>query len=262
MSMPLVGPIPILGLGTWDLRGKECEHAVKEALKLGYTHIDTAIVYENHASIAKGIAGFDRSKLFITSKIFGDDIHPENVQSACEGILNELKTHYLDLLLIHWPDKIVQMEKTLEQMVILRNRGLIQNLGVSNFAIKHLKKLESYKFPILNNQVELHPYLQQDELQKYCAEHHISVTAYRPIRQVWRDPVLKRIGDAHGKSTSQVALRWFVQKGIVAIPKATSQEHLKENIEIFDFELSPQEMQAIHSLDRNERSLNPSWGDF
>lgn len=258
VKIPFIGPMPALGLGTWRLTGAECGKSVKMALELGYRHIDTADVYANHAEIGRAILGVPREELFLVSKIIYDDLHPERVHEACKRILKELKTPYLDLLLIHWPSSQIPPEKTLEQMVKLQNEKLILHLGVSNFTVPQLQKLETHQFPILTNQVEIHPYLQEWELAKYCQRKKIILTAYRPIQRgdVAGEAVLQKMGEAHRKTAVQVVLRWLFQRGIVSIPKATSREHLMENMGFFDFSLNTQEMDLISQMDVGKRFGN------
>jgi 2,5-diketo-D-gluconate reductase B len=254
-SFPNIGPMPAIGLGTWKLSGSECTQSIRDALELGYRHIDTADMYQNHAAIAKGIKGFPREQLYIVSKIVEESLDPVNVASTCERLLKELETHYLDLLLIHWPSTSIPAQQTLNEMLKLKNRGLIRDIGVSNFMLPDLQEIENQHFPILANQIELHPYLQENELVKYCQKHKIIVVAYRPIQraEVNQEILLQKLGNKYGKTPVQITLRWLFQRNIVSIPKATSKEHLKENLEIFDFSLSNDEMKAIRALHINKR---------
>jgi 2,5-diketo-D-gluconate reductase B len=253
--IPTIGPMPALGLGTWRLSGPACTQSVKLALDLGYRHIDTAQVYHNHEAIAEGIQGFPREQLYLVSKIIEDDLRPNRVLAACERCLSELKTPYLDLLLIHWPSDTIPSEETLASMVLLKERGLVKNIGVSNYMISHLQPLENHHFPILANQIEMHPYLQEDQLVRYCQQHNIIVVAYRPIQraEVMKERMLQEYGEKYQKTPIQITLRWLFQKNVVSIPKATSLEHLKANLEIFDFSLSDKEMKSIANLNINQR---------
>ncbi len=255
IQVPKIGVMPALGIGTWRLSGRECEQSIKWALELGYRHIDTAAVYANHEAIAPAIKGFPREELFVVSKIIYEDLHHNNVQQACERILKELGTPYLDVLLIHWPSAEVAPETTLAAMMKLKEKQLIRHLGVSNFMIADLEKLEKKHFPILTNQIELHPYLQEESLTQYCQQNGMIVTAYRPIQkgEVDREPLLQTIGAKYKKTPVQVTLRWLFQRNIVSIPKASSKEHLLENISIFDFVLTQEEMQAIAQLEAGRR---------
>jgi 2,5-diketo-D-gluconate reductase B len=254
-TTPYIGPIPAVGLGTWHLTGSQCTNSVKTALELGYRHIDTADYYKNHAAIAEGIRGFPRGELFLVSKIAESDLAPSRVAAACERFLDELKTPYLNLLLIHWPSDTIAAEQTIEEMVKLKTRGLIHHVGVSNFMLSDLHAIERYHFPLLTNQIELHPYLQEENLVNYCEQKGIITVAYRPIQraEVKKEPLLIELGKKHNKSAIQITLRWLFQRKIVSIPKATSQQHLKENLEIFDFALSDDEIQKIKTLEANRR---------
>lgn len=254
-TIPNIGNMPAIGLGTWKLSGSECAKTVKLALELGYRHIDTAQVYNNHSAIGEAIGGFPREELYIVSKIIGNDLEPSRVKAACERCLSELSTPYLDLILIHWPSKTVAAEETLAAMVRLKERELVREIGVSNFMVADLQQIEAHQFPIFANQIELHPYLQENELVEYCQKRHIAVVAYRPIQkaEVNEEPILQKLGELYKKSPVQIALRWLYQRGIVSIPKASSRGHLIENLEIFDFSLAEKEMKEIAAIDANRR---------
>lgn len=253
--IPTIGPIPAVGLGTWRLTGTECTQSIITALEIGYRHIDTADVYNNHEAIGAAIEGFAREELFIVSKIIEENLQPERVAPACERILHELKTPYLDMLLIHWPSKKIPAEQTLAEMVKLKEKGLIQHVGVSNFMLEDLHLIDLNHVPVLANQIELHPYLQEIELVNYCQKHSVIPVAYRPIQraEVAKEPILQELAEKHGKSPVQITLRWIFQRNIVSIPKATSREHLKENLEIFDFTLSNEDMKKIAKLESGKR---------
>ncbi len=259
--------IPALGLGTWKLRGKECVKAVKEALKLGYAHIDTATIYGNEGEIGLALkeSGVRRSGIFLTSKAWIDNLHYDGVLDACRKSLEDLRTDYLDLYLIHWPSREFPMEGTLDAMKRLADEGMARSIGVSNFTISHLKEaLKVSRVPIAVNQVEYHPYLNQVGLLEFCRGKRIIITAYSPLARgaILKDRVLSRIAGAHGKTIAQVSLRWLLQKGMAVIPKASSPEHLKENMDVFGWELSPQEMGEIDSIKKEKRMVNPYSGDF
>jgi diketogulonate reductase-like aldo/keto reductase len=257
--------IPALGLGTWQLTGSKCENAVKIALELGYNHIDTAEAYGNQKEIGKAINGFGRKKLFITSKIWNDNLHFQGTINSCDKILKELGTDYLDLLLIHWPVKKIPFEETFRAFEELEKSGKAKSFGVSNFTIRHLEEaLPKAKISIVNNQCEFHPYLFQKELLEYCNQHKIIFTAYSPLgrKEILDDKLIKEIAEKYSKTAAQVCLRWIFEKGIVVIPKASSEEHLKENMEIFGWELSKEDSQKIDSIQKNRRIINPFFGDF
>jgi 2,5-diketo-D-gluconate reductase B len=251
--------IPLIGLGTYDLRGVECTKVVREALELGYRHFDTAYVYENHRALGKGIKGFDRDKLFLTSKITLEQVHPKKIsastEKACNAALKEIGTDYLDLYLIHWPDPpelIVDVFKAMETLV---SSGKVRHAGVSNFTIHHLQDLSREGCLPFANQVEFHPYLYQKALLNYCRLHNIELVAYRPFGKgkLLTEPLLKKIGLKHGKTSAQVILRWLMEHQIPTIPKASSVHHLKENFDIFDFKLSSDEIQQLNQLHHNQR---------
>ena len=261
--------MPLLGLGTWQLKGKTCEQAVREALKLGYTHIDTAEFYGNEEEIGKAIAGEDRSRLFITSKVAPHHLSHKGVLKACDRSLRKLGTDYLDLYLIHWPRRKRHTTEVLSAFKKLHDEGKIRSFGVSNFTINHLKDIkrimEELGVPISVNQVEYHPGLDQKELLRYCEEQGIALTAYSPIARgkATKSETLGLIGKEHGKSAAQVALRWLVQKGIVVIPKASSKEHVEQNMAIFDFKLKEEEMASIDAMGGDQRLIDPPLiGDF
>ena len=261
--------LPQLGLGTWQLSGKTCQQQVKDALLLGYTHIDTAEWYGNEAEIGAAIKGVDRSTLFITSKVAPHHLSHDGIIKSCERSLQKLGTDYLDLYLIHWPRKKRHTKDVLRAFKELFDQGKIKSFGVSNFTIHHLQDIkpimEDLGVPISVNQVEYHPGLNQQALLNYCSEEGITLTAYSPIARgrAVKNDALEMIGQQHDKSAAQVALRWLVQKGIVIIPKTSSKEHAAENMAIFDFTLSKEEMEQIDALGSKERLINPPLiGDF
>jgi diketogulonate reductase-like aldo/keto reductase len=260
--------LPLLGLGTYELRGHECTEIVKKALEIGYRHIDTSIDYENQEAIKKAIKGFDRKQLFITSKFELEMIDkkkiPASVEETCDLALKQLGTDYLDLYLIHWPDNEMPMVEVFKAMELLVKKGKIKKAGVSNFTIHHLENLLNDGHKPAANQVEFHPYLYQKELWEYCKSEGIQLIAYRPFGKgaILKDPVLKKIGSVHGKNSGQVILRWFFQKEIPTIPKASSEKHLAENFNIMDFELSQDEMHEIDKLNQNKRFCDTEDSEF
>jgi len=253
--------IPILGLGTWRLSGDETINVVKKALKIGYNHIDTAEMYGNEKEIGEAIKDVDRTKLFLTSKVWYDNLHYQDVISACNGSLKKLGTNYLDLYLIHWPNPSIDMKETFQALKELYSEGTVKAVGVSNFTIKNLKLAldvcQSISLPITVNQVEFHPFLYQEVLLDFCRENHIYLTAYRPIAKglVNDNLIIRQIAQKYQKSPAQITIRWLTQQNIITIPKASSEEHLKENINIFDFELEKSDIEKMKQVNQDNRMV-------
>jgi len=258
------GEMPLIGLGTYQLVGGLCRKVIEMALDIGYRHIDTAIDYGNHAEIAKGIKGFDRTKLFITSKFFLDLTDESAVDEICAKALNELKIDYLDLMLIHWPDRSKPMDKILAALAKVVQTGKIRSYGVSNFTEHHLEDMYNAGLKVPYNQVEFHPFLYQKHLLDFCRKNGTQLVSYRPLGkgQLVKEFVFAEIGDKYGKTPAQVILRWVIQQGIPVIPKASSEKHLRENFNIFDFELTEAEVLKINGLNQNIRYCNTDWSEF
>jgi len=257
--------IPEIGLGTFGLIGKSGEQVIKLALNLGYRHIDTAQDYKNEREVGNAIkqSHIKRDELYVTTKIDRNNLEPEKLLKTAEQSLLDLDIPYVDLLLIHWPNPNVEIEKTIEAMLTFRDQGKALNIGVSNFPMKLLKEInEDLAAPIFCNQVEYHPLLGQFDLLDYAADEDLLVTAYSPLGQgkLINHPLLKEIGNKYGKSASQISLRWLVeQEQVVAIPKASSKEHLEANLDIYDFVLEDDDFYAIDDLDKSTRIINPDF---
>jgi diketogulonate reductase-like aldo/keto reductase len=259
--------IPALGLGTSGLRGDRCTEVVKKALKLGYRHLDTADMYGNHQAIAKAIneSDVERDQLFITSKIQSEDLEAEQLKKTADRLLAELDIKYFDLLLIHWPSPEVPIEESLKAMKELKEEGKAINIGVSNFTIPLLKEaLKFYPDLITVNQVEFHPTLYQKDLLDFTFKNDIILTAYSPLAQgeVFKNSVLKSLGEKYDKTPAQLALRWLIEKNIVVIPKASSEAHLKNNLAIFDWDFPIDAAREMELLDQNNRLINPGYPNF
>ena len=251
--------VPALGFGTWNLSGATCRRMVDHALGLGYRHIDTATIYGNEVEVGQGIrdSGVPRGDIFLTTKVWSSSLAADAVKASAEESLRALGTDYVDLLLIHWPNPSVPLAETLGALADVRARGLTRRIGVSNFPVVLMEEtVETLGADILANQVEYHPYLSQNRVLAYCRAHGITLTAYSPVARgrVNTDPVLADIGARHGKTPAQVALRWLIEQDNVSIiPKAAKPEHARDNLDIFDFELSAGDRAAIDALPKNVR---------
>lgn len=257
--------IPQLGLGTWQLTGRTCTEAVKKALALGYAHIDTAEIYGNQKEIGMAISGVNRNKLFITSKVWRDNLGYDDALESAERTLKELGISYLDLLLIHWPNKSIPVKETMKALAELVEEGNVMSIGVSNFTIRHLKEaLQVSQVPISVNQVEFHPYLYQRELLEFCRKNGIVLTAYSPLGQghVLRDKTVHEIAVKNKTTPAQVCIAWAMQKGATAIPKSSSEAHLKENLDAIEVKLPDDEIRKLDSFHVTKRIVNPGFAEF
>jgi diketogulonate reductase-like aldo/keto reductase len=250
--------MPVLGLGTWKLSGREGAEAIGKALEMGYNHIDTADRYGNHDAVARAIRGHDRSGLFITTKVWKDQLRRGDVVRACGRFLRELGTGYIDLLLVHWPNPEVPIGGTMEAMQELREKGSVRSIGVSNFTEGLLEEALDTGAEVSVNQVEFHPHLHQKGLLGFCRKRGVAVTAYSPLArgEVLKDGTIRSIAAKHGKTPAQVALRWVMQKGAIAIPKASSGEHIRQNMGALGWELDAGDVRAIDGLNRDRRMVD------
>lgn len=257
--------VPALGLGTWQIEGKTCKKAVENALNIGYTHIDTAQAYGNDEYVGQGIqdSEVDREDIWLTTKLWRNNLNKDDLKESVEKSLEKLQTDYVDLLLIHWPFKDINLEVVLTEMNELVDEGKVNNIGVSNFNTDQMEEaIDLSDKPIFTNQVECHPFLNQDAVLEKCREHDMMLTAYSPLARgdVIGNETLKAIGEKYGKSEAQVALRWLIQQeDVSAIPKASTPEHQEANLQIFDFELDSNEMEEISKLHRGDRKVNPGF---
>ena len=254
--------VPKLGFGTWEIEGRDCEEAVSDALEIGYRHVDTAQAYGNEAEVGRAIAasGIPRQELWLTTKLWRDEY--ERVRASAEESRERLQVSGVDLLLLHWPNDAVPLDQTLMTLPELREDGLIKHFGVSNFPAGMLRDALALA-PVFTDQVEFHPFLGQDALLELAVEKDFMVTAYSPLARgrVLEDDTLREIGEAHGKTAGQVALRWLLDTpNVSTIPKASSHERRVENFEVFDFELTEEERGRIDALPKDERVIDPSFG--
>ena len=254
--------IPQLGFGVFQIEPKDTVEAVSTAFQVGYRHIDTAEMYGNEKEVGEAVAksGLDRAEVFVTSKLANDAHRPDDARRAFDASLEALGFDYLDLFLIHWPlptrydGDFVSTWQTLEEFY---REGRARSIGVSNFQPHHLRRLhEATEITPAVDQIEVHPFLTQDDVRAFCAEHQIAVEAWSPIGQgaVLDDPAIGSIAQRVGKTPAQVVLRWHIQRGDIIFPKSVTPARIKENFEIFDFELSDGDVAEISALNKNQRT--------
>jgi 2,5-diketo-D-gluconate reductase B len=245
--------IPLIGLGTWDLRGRTCARLTEQALRLGYRHVDTAEMYDNEREVGEGLraSGVKRDEVFITTKIWPSHFAPRELARAAKESLVRLRLSEVDLLLLHWPNPQIPLAETLGALCKVKRDGLARHIGVSNFTVALIEEaVPLASEPLVCNQVEVHAFLDQSKVIAASRKHGMAVVAYSPVARggLKNDKVLGRIGQAHGKTAAQVGLRFLVQQGIVVIPRTSRIERLSENLAIFDFALSDAEMAEIAAL--------------
>ncbi len=258
--------LPILGLGTWKLQGQTCLDIVRAALDSGYRHIDTAYRYNNHEMIAKAIDRSDvnREDVYLTTKIWRDELEPAALKQQFIQILTELNTDYVDLLLVHWPNREIPIAQTYQAMKELQDQGMAVSLGVSNFTIAHLKEAMDVGFTPAVNQVEFHPSLYQKELWDFCKQHSIQLEAYSPLAQ-GEDidhEIVQSIADKYGVTPAQITIAWLINKGIIAIPRSSKVEHVKENLVALDIVMSSEHINALDGLGEGNRLIEPPFAEF
>lgn len=245
--------IPAIGLGTWELRGRTCARIVEQALRLGYRHIDTAQVYENEREVGEGLraSGVRRDEIFVTTKVWTTHFAPNDLERSAKESLARLRLTEIDLLLLHWPNPQVPLAETLGALANARRQGLCRHIGVSNFTVALVDEAAAAcPEPLVCNQVEYHPYLDQTKVRAACARHGMALVAYSPIAKgrVRNDEILARIGAHYRKTAAQICLRWLVQQDVAAIPRTSKLERLSENLDVFDFMLSDDDMAEISAM--------------
>jgi 2,5-diketo-D-gluconate reductase B len=255
--------IPQIGLGTMTLMGDVCVNAVKAALQIGYRHLDTAIHYGNERETGEGLrqSGIKRDEVFVTTKVRPDHAMPEDFERVFNESLKTLQLPQVDLLLIHWPSKTVPIKLTIGALCKAKKEGKAKHIGVSNFTTALLDEAWAHTTePLVCNQIEVHPFINQDKVIAATKKRGMAVVAYVPIARgkVPGAEALEKIGKAHGKSAAQVSLRYLVQMGLVAVPRTANPEHLRENLDVFDFKLSDLEMAELKKLNASSmRVVNP-----
>jgi len=256
--------IPLAGLGTWAVRGRDCARLVEQAIRVGYRHIDTAQMYDNEREVGEGVRNSGkRAEVIVTTKVQPTLLAPPDLERSVKESLARLRLDHIDLLLIHWPNPRVPLVETLGAMSKMKQQGYARAIGVSNFTVALLDEAKRvWPEPLVCNQIECHPFLDQSKVIEVCRKHGMAVIAYSPIARggVRGDAVLTRIGEAHGKTAAQVCLRYLVQQEIAVIPRTSKLQRLEENFAIFDFELSEFEMAQIAGLaKRNGRLVDWTW---
>ncbi|WP_299817723.1 aldo/keto reductase [uncultured Pontibacter sp.] len=257
--------IPAIGLGTFQLEDSIAFKITQAAIAAGYRHVDTAQMYKNEEGVGRGIKAADvpREEIFLTTKVWRDNLAKKDFLPSVEQSLKNLNTDYVDLLLIHWPNANVPVAAYMEELMKAQEKGYAKYIGVSNHPTALLDEVLATGADIITNQVEYHPLINQQKLYTYLQQHNITLTAYSPIAQgkVLGNPVLKSIANKYGKNEIQVTLRWMMQQdNVLAIPRTSKPERLASNIDVFDFELTQEEVNQIDQLNKdNLRVVNPAF---
>ncbi len=265
---PTDDSMPMLGLGTWEnTDAEQCAESVRFALETGYRHIDTAQIYNNEEAVGEGIAraDVDREDVFLATKIWTSNLAHDDVLSTARESLSRLGVGYVDLLYVHWPAEAYEPTETLSAFSKLHEEGRVRNVGVSNFQPEQVvEAIDICEAPIVANQVELHPLLQQEQLREACEQYDVSVVAYSPLARgaVFEVDVLNEIAAKHGVSEAAVSLAWLREQGVTAIPKATGEDHIRDNWESLALELDQEDHNAIASIDRTKREVDPSFAPW
>ncbi|MFC6723684.1 aldo/keto reductase [Halobium palmae] len=254
VELPSGDELPMAGVGTWNIGGDTVRNSVRAGLDAGTMHVDTAEGYHNEAEIGDVLEDYRREDVFLTSKVLPKHLDYESVIASCEASLERLGTDYLDLYLVHWPNPAISLRETLDAMATLHDRGLVRNVGVSNFSAYQLSCAHHVSdAPIAVNQIEFNPYFQRPDLVEYCRETDTVIEAAAPLArtEVFEDETLREIADEYDRSVSQIALKWAVERGIVVLPKSSSPEHVRQNFELFDWEMDEADVERIDALDRD-----------
>ena len=248
--------IPVMGFGTWELRGATAILCVQAALDAGYRHIDTAAMYANESEVGEAIANHatPRKAIFVTTKVWATEAGDGPFQRSAEASLKRLGLDIIDLLLIHWPSTSVSLKEQIFTLCDSKRRGLTRHIGISNFSARQVEEAVAMADePIVTNQIEYHPWRDQSATFGACAKHGISITSYSPLGKArnLNDPVVTEIARAHGRTPAQIVLRWQIQQPMnIAIPRSSKPKRIFENFSVFDFELTAEEMRRISALSR------------
>lgn len=264
-ELPGGDAMPVVGFGTGGLAGRELETAVAEAIEAGYTRFDTAEGYGNEADLGRALEGYSREELFVTSKVLPSNLGYEPLIDACKSSLDRLGTDYLDLYLIHWPNPAISLRESLAAMATLRDRGLVENIGVSNFDPYQLSCARHVAdVPIAVDQIECHPWRQRPDVRDYCREAGVVVDAAAPMArtEVFEDEVVRDLADSYDRSPSRIALKWAVEHDVAVIPSSTDPTHIRENIELFGWEMADEDLGRLDEIDRDRSVYNLSPTDW
>ena len=266
--MPIAdSPVPRLGLGTWQNTDfDQCRESVRTAIEVGYRHVDTAELYENERGVGAGVAAADvpREDVFLATKVLhprnAGDVTRDSIRAALEGCLDRLAVDYVDLLYVHWPSDY-DLDLVHSTLAAARDDGLVHGVGVSNYESEHVDRALATDPAIIGNQVECHPLLPQADLREHCADVGVDLVAYAPLAHgnVFDLPELQQVAENHGVSVPRVTLAWLRQKGVAAVPKATSEGHIRDNWASRDLELAEEDVAAIDGIERTERFFDPDY---
>jgi 2,5-diketo-D-gluconate reductase B len=267
-EIPRANGMPMLGLGTWENDDPaQCTESVQTALEMGYRHVDTAQVYDNEAAVGEGIAAADvpREEVFLATKVWIDSLGPGDVKRTTEESLDRLGVDSVDLLYVHWPARTYDPEMTLAAFNDLKETGRIDRIGVSNFEPQQLAEAQEITGGgIFANQVEMHPLLPQTDVREACAEHDVELVAYSPLArgEVFDVPEISEVAEKHDVSEAQVSLAWLREKDVTAIPKATGEAHLRDNLESLRVKLDEEDVAKIDGIERTTRRVDPDFGPW
>jgi diketogulonate reductase-like aldo/keto reductase len=253
-TLPSGDDLPQLGFGTWQLDGDTVRDGVHTAMDAGYTHVDTAEGYHNEGEIGDALEEYDRENVFLTSKVLPKHLNYDSLIGACEDSLDRLGTDYLDLYLIHWPNPAVSLRESLDAMAALHGRGLVRNVGVSNFSAYQLSCAQHIAdVPIAVNQIEFHPWFQRPDLVEYCRETDVVVEAAAPLArtEIFEDEVVQSLAEQYDRSIPQIVLKWAIERDIVVLPKSSSAAHIRDNADLFDWSMTDVDLEALDDRDRD-----------
>jgi len=263
--------IPAIGLGTWTLTGEAATRLVADAIRSGYRHVDTAAMYDNEEAVGTGLraSGVSRDEIFLTTKVWPSDIADGDLQRSVEASLRRLQVDRLDLALIHWPSRTIPLADSIRALNEVKDRGLARHIGVSNFTVALLDEAVALSHhPLACNQIEYHPFLNQDRVLSACRRHGMAVVSYCPLArgaELFPEPAVTAAAERHGRTPAQIVLRWQVQQeGVVAIPRSSNAARIAQNLRVFDFALEADEMAALDALKVRQHRIcdfefSPDW---